>query len=261
MGYFDDFQLLNVTKVRMYGTPEMKPIHTECNYIGVIQGQILIDDQIESRPFVYMTPRGIDTFSGWKSPENARRDNFYIECLGARADRFFEAFGYRNTWKYIFVRDVAPFIAKLEEFRQLFSLGNPLHLPRIILCFEEFAQLLEEELRGESHPEYRRFHLDELLTAVNRDPGRKWDFSAEAQKAGLTMRHWTRVFSKCTGMPPHRFLNFCRMRLAKELLASGNLSIKEVAAECGFDGASEFSRFFRKNSSLTPGKYRRSRIG
>lgn len=261
MGYFDDFQLLNVTRVRMYGTPEIVPIRTNCHYLGIMQGSVILDNEVNTASFIYLTPKNLDTISGWSSPPEKYRDNFYIECLGERADRFFSSFGAFESWRYIFVRDVAPFIAKMEEIRQLFSLGNPLHLPRIILCFEEFALMLEEELKMERHPENRKFKLDELLTAINREPGKKWNFAAEARRTGVTMRHWTRIFSKCTGMPPHRFLNTCRMRLAKELLSSGNLSIKEIAEKCGFDTASEFSRFFRKNSSLTPGEYRRSRIG
>ena len=261
VGYFDDFQLLNVTKVRMYGSFDAKPLHTLCHYLGIIQGSVFINGTVESRPFIYLTPRNIDTMSGWMSPQNAFRDNFYIECLGERADRFFAAFDAVSSWRHIFVKDTAPYLAKLEEFRQLFSLGNPLHHHRIILCFEEFAALLEAELHQENHPETHRFKLDELLTAINRTPGKKWDFTLEAQRAGVTMRHWTRIFSRSTGMPPYRFVNFCRIRLAKELLTSGNLSIKEISEKCGFEGASEFSRFFRKNTSLTPGEYRRSRMG
>ena len=261
MGYFDDFQLLNVTKVRMYGASEISSIYTMCHYIGVIQGTVRINGVEEKRPFVYLTSRNIKTLSGWISPPNAFRDNFYIECAGERADRFFKAFEAMGRWRYIFVRDITPFVAKLEEFRQLFSLGNPLHHHRMILAFEEFAAMLEAELHHENHPASHRFKLDELLTAINRNPGKKWDFAAEAQRAGVTMRHWRRIFAGSTGMPPNRFVNFCRMRLAKELLTSGNLSIKEIAEKCGFEGASEFSRFFRKNSSLTPGEYRRSRMG
>ena len=75
MGYFDDFQLLNVTKVRMYGSFDTKVLHTRCHYLGIIQGTVFVNGIAENRPFVYLTPRNIDTLSGWVSPPNAFRDN------------------------------------------------------------------------------------------------------------------------------------------------------------------------------------------
>ena len=89
MGYFDDLQLLNVTQVRNYGVSETELILTPHYYLGVICGELLLEETVESRPMVYLTPKGILTPNGWNSPPRARRDNFYIEITGERAKRFF----------------------------------------------------------------------------------------------------------------------------------------------------------------------------
>ena len=68
MGYFDDFQLLNVTDVRMYGSSDVRMIHTSCHYIGIIRGSYIIEGNTENRPMVYLTPANIDTLGGWFSP-------------------------------------------------------------------------------------------------------------------------------------------------------------------------------------------------
>ncbi|MBR7121346.1 MAG: helix-turn-helix transcriptional regulator [Lentisphaeria bacterium] len=260
MGYFDDFQLLNVINVRMYGNAEPATIFTRCHYIGLIRGTLLLNDQPESRPLIYLTPKHIHTYSGWRSPAGKYRDNFYLECTGKRADRLFAAFDATARSRLIFVRDHAPFLDKLNELQQLFAAGEILHRPRIILCIEEFAALLEENLQAEKNPAARSCHLDELLFAINKEPEKKRDFAACAKAAGFTLRHWNRIFTAATGMPPHRFVNFCRIKKARNLLCSTNLSIKEIASQCGFDNASDFSRFFRKNTAITPGECRRSAL-
>ena len=46
------------------------------------------------------------------------------------------------------------------------------------------------------------------------------------------------------------------MRLAVRLLQTTTASVKEIAAQCGFDDVSYFCKVFRKVHSLTPGEYR-----
>lgn len=257
LGYFDDFQLLNVTSVRMYGSSEVEMIRTRCHYIGVMQGQVILNGTVEKRPFVYLTPQGIETLSGWYSPPGTFRDNFYFECTGSRADRMMAAFGAAGKVQHFPVSDAEAFVSRLKELRKLLLSGDPLCGPQIVLKVEEFAALLDAELFHARNSVPHRYHLDEVMRAINRDPGRKWDFSQFARQAGVTLRHWNRLFCSCAGMPPHRFAAVCRIRLARELLTEGELSIKEIAVRCGFENASDFSRFFRKNTAVTPGECRR----
>ncbi len=260
MSYFDDFQLHNVINVRMYGRSELSTILTRCNYIGLIRGTVLLNGQAEKRPFIYLTPADIRTLSGWLSPDGQCRDNFYIECTGRRSDRIMTAFGATDRTRVIFIRDTAPFLSKLNELQKLFSAGEVLHRSRITLCMEEFTALLEADLQAAETPYANRCILNELLASISREPEKKRDFAACAKAAGFTLRHWNRIFTAATGMPPHRFVNFCRIKKARNLLCSTNLSIKEIASQCGFDNASDFSRFFRKNTAITPGECRRSAL-
>lgn len=258
MDYFDDFQLINVTQVRNYGDPVPEMILTPHHYLGVIRGEVFIGNELEKRPLVYLTPRGIRTFNGWKSPERSWRDNFYIECSGARADRFFEAFGAREKCRFFFVRDTAPFTALLSEMRQHFTAPTPLSQMETVLCFEQFAALLGRSLLYPGSG--REFRINELMAAVSASPGQHWDFGGEAEKCGITLRHWNRLFTAFSGMSPHRFVALCRLRRAKELLGEGKVPVKEIAALVGFEGASEFSRFFKKMCGMTPGEFRKSRM-
>ncbi len=65
-----------------------------------------------------------------------------------------------------------------------------------------------------------------------------------------------RTFSACYGVTPVRFRTRARLRQACQLLVETTLSIKEIAAACGFDSQEYFSRQFRKYVSVSPGRYR-----
>ena len=259
MGYFDDFQLINVTHVRNYGDSSPELILTPHHYIGVIQGEVIIAGETEKRPLIYFTPRGIMTYNGWNSPRNAWRDNFYFECSGARADRLFEALDAQNQCRRFFVSDAAPFTALLREIQRHFTAPGPLSQAETVLCFEQFAALLQ---RSRLYPgSGNRFRIEEIMAAVSAAPEKDWDFAREAEKCGITLRHWNRLFTASSGgMAPHRFLSLCRLHRARELLSSGELPIKEIAVLTGFEGASEFSRFFKKMCGMTPGEFRKSRL-
>lgn len=254
MGYFDDLQLLNVIQSRIYGSRQPREIVTDCYYMGIICGQVIFDDRLETRPFVYFTPQNLRTITEWKSPAGAVRDNFYIECTGERAGRIFAAFDALTATKIYPVISPAPYIAILKELQQLFLQGHLLNKHQIILRIEEFAAYLDGEISGKIRSGHA---FEQLLTEINHDPGRNWNFNAIARKSGLSLRHWNRLFHAASGMPPYRFVIRCRLHLARVLLAENNLSIKEISTKCGFDDPSGFSRFFRKNTGISPGEYRR----
>ena len=65
-----------------------------------------------------------------------------------------------------------------------------------------------------------------------------------------------RKFSSSYGVTPVRFRTRARLRHACRLLTESNLSIKEIALECGFDSQEYFARQFRKYIKTTPGSYR-----
>ncbi len=58
------------------------------------------------------------------------------------------------------------------------------------------------------------------------------------------------------GMTPKIYLDQRRMLEAKRFLAYSNLSIKEIAFSLGFDEPTNFNKFFRKHSGISPNEFR-----
>lgn len=69
------------------------------------------------------------------------------------------------------------------------------------------------------------------------------------------LRH---LFVEYTNESPIRHIIRMRIDKAKDLLGRTSLTVSEVAARCGFENVYYFSRLFRKETSMSPVRYRRS---
>ncbi len=76
-----------------------------------------------------------------------------------------------------------------------------------------------------------------------------------ARYAGYSRSHFYRLFCSRTGKTPHAYLLELRIRTALRMLQSGNISVKEVTAACGFPDVSYFCKVFRKFYSTTPSNF------
>lgn len=77
-----------------------------------------------------------------------------------------------------------------------------------------------------------------------------------ARECGMSTRHTARIFKEATGVSLGDFVARSRIALAKELLASDQVRIKEVSWRCGFRSTSAFSAAFRSATGATPREFR-----
>ena len=80
-----------------------------------------------------------------------------------------------------------------------------------------------------------------------------------ARVAGYSRHHFARTFRTQTGLAPVRYLREARCERAAHLLTASDRSIKEIAADCGFESSSYFCRVFQQTTGFTPTEYRRNR--
>lgn len=78
-----------------------------------------------------------------------------------------------------------------------------------------------------------------------------------ASVAGSSRFHFSRAFRDATGFPPYRYLVHRRVDSAKTLLLQGDLSIDQVAAQCGFKSSAQFAVMFKQVFGTTPSRFRR----
>jgi len=76
-----------------------------------------------------------------------------------------------------------------------------------------------------------------------------------ANKLALSTHQLTKILSKETGKSAKKHINEILLSQAKSLLQSGRYNVTEVAASLHYYNLEEFSRFFKKETGMTPLKY------
>jgi signal transduction histidine kinase/ligand-binding sensor domain-containing protein/DNA-binding response OmpR family regulator len=82
-----------------------------------------------------------------------------------------------------------------------------------------------------------------------------------AIELGLSRSQLFRKFKAVLNINPKDFIQATRLNHAKKMLASPDLSIKEIAYETGFSDSRYFSRCFMKEFGLSPTDFRKSAAG
>lgn len=77
-----------------------------------------------------------------------------------------------------------------------------------------------------------------------------------ASVAGFSPYHFSRCFRAATQTSPHRFVIKRRIELGARLLAESDLSLAQIAYECGFASQAHFTTAFKAEIGITPGAYR-----
>lgn len=66
-----------------------------------------------------------------------------------------------------------------------------------------------------------------------------------------------RIFKKYYGQTPYEYALTRKMQVAKQLLKSTRMPIREISGELGFTNEHYFSSCFKKHVGITPGQYRK----
>ncbi len=80
--------------------------------------------------------------------------------------------------------------------------------------------------------------------------------SEYADRLGYSARTLNRLARQNTGLSAKELIDERVVLEAKRQLSHGDASVSEIAEELGFDDASNFSSYFRRQTHLTPGAFR-----
>jgi transcriptional regulator GlxA family with amidase domain len=100
-------------------------------------------------------------------------------------------------------------------------------------------------------------HVERALTAMKRDPSRRWTVAALARIAGLSRAPFARRFERATGTPPLRYLTGMRLRQAATRLVTTDARLAEIASEVGYATEFSFAKAFKRAYGIAPGVFRR----
>ena len=75
--------------------------------------------------------------------------------------------------------------------------------------------------------------------------------------SGMSVRHFTREFTRALGSPPADYVEQVRVDAARRLLEAEPILIGVAAARCGFGSAETMRRAFVRRLGVPPDHYRR----
>lgn len=90
------------------------------------------------------------------------------------------------------------------------------------------------------------------------NPHRPLSLASMSRVAGLSSSRLRHKFKLEIGVTPTVYLQALRLRKAKELLTTNNLTVKEARAAVGISSDSYFTHQFKRTFGSTPSHFKRS---
>ncbi|WP_405021655.1 GlxA family transcriptional regulator (plasmid) [Kitasatospora sp. NBC_00070] len=78
-----------------------------------------------------------------------------------------------------------------------------------------------------------------------------------ARRSHMSLRNFSRVFQRETGLSPAKYIEQMRVARARTLLETTDHPVRHVANQCGYTRPTTFYRTFQRTLGLTPAEYRK----
>ncbi len=98
-----------------------------------------------------------------------------------------------------------------------------------------------------------------MLQHIEEHYGEELTTARIARSAAVSESECLRCFRAMLGTTPIQYVKQLRIQKAAELLLSTGRRVADIAAQCGFQDASYFTRTFREHRGCSPAEYRRNR--
>lgn len=186
---------------------------------------------------------------------------YWIHFTGYDAERLVKEAGFSAPLPDNIILDTG----LSSHFQELFlQIIKELQLKRS--CFEEmlvplFHQLLLlirrqcTEDSGKSHRMQKE--MEQAIHYFNENFTQDIEIEEYAKNQHMSTCWFIRSFRRCTGMPPLQYLTSLRISKAKELLESTGYTVSEIGSIVGYDNPLYFSRIFKRQTGLSPARYRK----
>lgn len=134
---------------------------------------------------------------------------------------------------------------------------SPLHLVGKLFLFLD--ELIEFSADRQDLGERTRqdFYINEAVAYIQQNYHRAITVDEVADFCKLNRNYFSRKFKEVVGCTPQEFLIRQRLTNAAELMRHTNLSIKTVAAQCGYPNQLHFSQAFKRYYGLPPREWKK----
>jgi transcriptional regulator GlxA family with amidase domain len=128
---------------------------------------------------------------------------------------------------------------------------------QLVMFFKRPGGQLQFSRKGEAAPSGRSV-LQQVQRFIAAHPADDHSVEKLAMRAGLSPRHFARLFRNEVGMTPAAWVETARVSAARRLLETARNAPKQVAVQCGFANADTLRRSFVRHVGVSPAEYRKS---
>lgn len=107
-------------------------------------------------------------------------------------------------------------------------------------------------------PRAKRAPIRDVQEVIESEPGAAHSISALAQRAAMSPRHFTRLFTEEVGEAPGAYVERVRTDAARRQLEETDDTVTVIATRCGFGSAETLRRNFVRRVGVSPDQYRKS---
>ena len=150
-----------------------------------------------------------------------------------------------------------------EEIFQLFHIicsqyyGVSSHRDSLLSqLVDSLAYMISDENKTAPLPEIY-YQLISLRKEIYWKPAEKWTVPYMAKKLNISAGYLHAIYQEYFHTTCMKEVIISRIKYACELLASCNLSVLEVAEQCGYNSVEHFIRQFKSSMGITPAQYRK----
>lgn len=134
--------------------------------------------------------------------------------------------------------------------------------PAALRCIERAVSLLGTSAAPAIHAPARgglaRWQIEKIKRHIEANLEESIQVAELAAIARLSSGYFSNAFKVSFGQSPHAYIVSRRLIRAKELMTSSQMSLCDIAIDCGFSDQAHLCRQFRRATGASPNAWRRS---
>ncbi len=191
-------------------------------------------------------------------PASSRNNQYIIDQSGDTYVVFFDLYGpLAETGFQPEIFQLPPNNPIKAQFERLLSIWRKPKHTRSLDAQTAFLAILSQvaQMRRQVYISSTQYRLIQpAIDLIEQDCAQPIDIPKLTALCGISDEYLRQLFHACTGTTPMGYLRQLRMRCARELLLSGQYSVGEAARACGYKDSRYFSRLYRAQYGVPPGK-------